>query len=509
MKPTTIGLVSALAMAVTASTVYAVTPDGGFGGPAPAGALATESRPAGSSSLTSPAEVDAPRLRSELSVGSVVRVDARVGHPTMPTSGGRTYVLLEVTADPPSATSASSGAERASVDLAIAIDRSGSMTGTRIENARRAAVGAVERLRDGDTVSVVAFDTAPQIVVPRSQISAASRPAIVGAIRAVTLGGDTCISCGIEASLTQLQGRTGSASDGKSTGVRRVLLLSDGKPTSGVSDAKSFRDIGARALSAGTSITTVGLDLGYNEEVMTAIAIASNGAHHFVESDADLPKVFEAETASLVASGVGGATAELDLAPGVELVQLFDRPFTRSGSRLVVPLGDLAKGDKRTVLLEVSVPGGAEGPRDLVNARVTYRDLVAGKDASESGVLGVALREGAATDVDAIVLDRLQRSETTAALQEANSLFSLGKGEQARQRLEGARRAVEGARQGAKLRAPKPRAEAVDRSLEEQMQQLDDARDGFAPPASPSPVDAPKQEKSKKQNAARSRDNML
>ena len=78
-----------------------------------------------------------------------------------------------------------------------------------------------------------------------------------------------------------------------------------------------------------------------------------------------------------------------------------------------------------------------------------------------------------------------------------------------RKRLDDARRSVEGARQGAKNRAPKPRAAAVDKSLEQQMQQLDDARDGFAPPASPSPADAPKQEKAKKQNAARSRDNMF
>lgn len=495
MKPTTIGLISALAMAVTASTVYAVTPDGGFGGvPREADA---EVHAALSSNPVGAAEVEAPRLRSELSVGTVVHLEGRVGHPTMPTSGGRTYVLLEATADAPS------GVQRPSVDLSIAVDRSGSMTGTRIENARRSAIGAVERLRDGDTVSVVAFDTAPQIVVPRTTVSASSRPGIVDAIRAVSLGGDTCISCGIEASMAQLQASAGGG------GVRRVLLLSDGKPTSGVADVKSFRDIGARALGAGTSITTVGLDLGYNEEVMTAIAIASNGAHHFVESDADLQRVFESEAASLVASAVGGATAELELAPGVELVQLFDRPFTRSGSRLVVPLGDLAKGDKRTVLLEVTVPGGAEGPRDLVNARVAYRDLGAGKDASEGGVLGVALHEGAATDVDAVVLDRLKRSETTAALQEANSLFSLGKGDQARKRLEDARRSVDDARRGAKNRAPKPRAEAVDRSLEDQARQLDDARDGFAAPARPSPFDAPKQEKAKKQNASRSRDNML
>ena len=120
--------------------------------------------------------------------------------------------------------------------------------------------------------------------------------------------------------------------------------------------------------------------------------------------------------------------------------------------------------------------GVQEQARDVVDARVAYRDLGAGKDASERGVLGLALRGNTPGELDAVVLDRLTRSETTAALQEANSLFSLGKGAEARKRLDDARRSVDEARQGAKQRAPKPRAAAVDRSFEEQGKQLDDAR---------------------------------
>ena len=63
----------------------------------------------------------------------------------------------------------------APVNLSLVIDRSGSMKGTRIRNAISAARSAVDRLDDGDVVSVVTFDTQTQVVVARDHHRARAR----------------------------------------------------------------------------------------------------------------------------------------------------------------------------------------------------------------------------------------------------------------------------------------------------------------------------------------------
>ena len=108
---------------------------------------------------------------SRFTAGQNLMIEGRVGHPKIArNSRGETFVLLEVkgsdTAKPKTA---------AHVNLAIVMDRSGSMKGSRLPNAIRAATAAVDRLNDGDTVSVITFDTRTSIVVPPTEIGAGSR----------------------------------------------------------------------------------------------------------------------------------------------------------------------------------------------------------------------------------------------------------------------------------------------------------------------------------------------
>src|SRR4029079_14105162 len=97
--------------------------------------------------------------------------------------------------EPSSEASPSASAKAQPLELAIVVDRSGSMKGERIANAVAAAVGAVDRMRDGDSVVVVSFDTQAQVVVPRTVVDASTRQSITSSIRTIRLGGDTCVSC--------------------------------------------------------------------------------------------------------------------------------------------------------------------------------------------------------------------------------------------------------------------------------------------------------------------------
>ena len=56
--------------------------------------------------------------------------------------------------------------KRKNLNLAIVIDRSGSMSGQPLEEAKKSAIMLVEKLAQTDRISIIAYDNYPQIIVP-------------------------------------------------------------------------------------------------------------------------------------------------------------------------------------------------------------------------------------------------------------------------------------------------------------------------------------------------------
>ena len=470
MKPSRVALLAALGMTLTSVSVYSLTPPGGF--------ASVNSRGSGAENVPAaeqvPEKKEAPAVQSELSRftdGKTLTVEGRVGHAKIARTGsGETFVMLEV-----KAADGVAQVNSAPVNLSLVIDRSGSMKGTRIRNAISAAQAAVDRLGDGDAVSVVTFDTQTQVVVPVTTIGPGARERVNAAIRGIGLGGDTCISCGIEEGmrlLAQTQDR-----------VNRIILLSDGDANHGVRDVPGFRGIAQRAQARGVSVTTIGVDVEFNEKIMTAIAQDSNGRHYFVADDSGLSRVFEEEAQSLTRTVASNTEVAVELAPGVELDRVYDRSFRRAGNQILIPLGTLAGSDVKTVLLKVRVPHDREGVTPVASVELGYRDLTTGSDGRCGGKLGLEVvgSPSEAVEIDSVVSGRVQRSETAAALKDANNLFEQGKLDEARRRLtarEDALRAVATVAHGA---APAAKKKDVDQDFAGQIAALDDANTNFKP----------------------------
>jgi Ca-activated chloride channel family protein len=475
MKPTRVALLAALGMFFTSVSVYSLTPPGGLS----RGGASSDTLP--TAEVASDTPHDPPAVAAEIgrfTDGKTLTVEGRVGNARLARgSNGETFVMLEVkSADGVVAKSA------AEVNLSLVIDRSGSMKGTRIRNAISAAQGAVDRLHDGDVVSVVTFDTQTQVVVPATTIGPGARERINASIRGIGLGGDTCISCGLEEGmrlLAQTQGK-----------VNRILLLSDGDANHGVRDLPGFRSIAQRAQGRGVSVTTIGVDVDYNEKIMAAIAQDSNGRHYFVADDSGLGRVFEEEAQSLTRTVASDAEVRVDLAPGVELDRVFDRSFRRAGNEVIVPLGAFTDVDVKTVLLRVRVPHDKTGAVAVASVELGYRDLATGSDGRCGGKLALEVVPSAAeaAEIDPLVSGRVQRSETAAALKDANKLFEQGKIEEARSRLAVREQTLRGEAEKAKKAAPIGRAKEVDLDFDKQIAAVGGANNGFA---TPPPANAP------------------
>ncbi len=95
--------------------------------------------------------------------------------------------------------------------------------------------------------------------------------------------------------------------------VNRVILISDGIANVGPSSPEALGNLGASLGKEGISVTTIGLEAEYNEDLMTKLAMYSDGNHAFAETPQDLARIFDHEfndILSVIAQDVTRSTLE-------------------------------------------------------------------------------------------------------------------------------------------------------------------------------------------------------
>ncbi len=408
MKPGKLVLISTVGMALTSVAVWQATR------PASGSQSARVDKPAIEPKIPErpdPVAID----RSSFQVGSTLMMEGRLGHAVLPAGrDSETFVSVSINAD-----AAKRASRPAAMSLAIAIDRSGSMKGARLANAVDAARTSIKRLRPGDTVSVVAYATDIEVLVPTTAITADNRDKLLAKLAGLRARGDTCISCGITTAMRLVGG---------GAKVNRLLLLSDGEATAGIRHEDGFRRLAESCRQMGASITTIGVDVDYNERIMAALARESNGRHYFVQDAAALASIFDQEMQSLEQTVASNAEVTLDMAPGVFVDQVFDRSFSRRGESIVVPMGSFTAGEKKTLLVRVRLPRSSAGDRPVAGVALAYDDLADEKAGRCEGDLVARLSNDAAdlSPLDGLVSARVSRSETRTTLEKANDLFASG-----------------------------------------------------------------------------------
>ncbi|GEM_PF-946850 len=449
MRIAIVGALAILGMSLTSATVWSLSsPDPESTSGSRRAQVPSGSTPGAAPSVlglfTNPQAEPPSRPKVDKSTfvtGKTLMIEGRLGHGRMLADArGETFLFIDVRNDPGSTIrSGSSDIPRRStfaqpVNLAIAIDHSGSMKGQRERNATAAAAGMVGRLRDGDTVSIVTYATEARMLVATTTIDTRSRQRILEQLRdgsASRPSGNTCISCGLDLALRSLENRR--------AGVDRMLLLSDGEANRGVRDEPGIRALARKARNRGVSISSIGVDIDYNERLMSALAREANGHHYFSETGSNLEQIFDQEFETLVSSVAKNGELVVELSPGVRVAEVFDRSYRQVGRRLTVPLGTFSAGEDKTLLIRLDVPPSPSGERPIANITLRYDDLYTERPGECFGVLATTMIDTPAevAPLDAIVLSRLTRSETASTLQESNRLFALGRVGEAKALVDG------------------------------------------------------------------------
>ena len=365
-----------------------------------------------------------------------VRPDRRL---IRPTSHSQRFVLARITA--PRATTER---ERPPVNLAIVLDRSGSMSGEKIRVAKVAVEEAIARLRPDDRFSVVAYDDVVDVVIESTPASAEARRGAIERLRAVDARGSTNLGEG------WLRGCEQVARHLVDRGVNRCLLLTDGLANVGMTDPDQLASHAAELRARGVSTSTFGVGNDFDERLLQALADAGGGHFYYI---ADAPQIRDAitsevgETLEVVARNVD---LEITARDDIRIEPISPYPVRTGGNRTLVALGDLGSEQVVEVVLRLSFPYGEIGREIGAIVALTDRDGIFGPGGSgetEPQRLTWSYADDRANDDqprDAEVDRAVGRLFAARARQEAVRRNRAGDYEGARRILDGTARRIRG-----------------------------------------------------------------
>jgi Ca-activated chloride channel family protein len=284
------------------------------------------------------------------------------------------------------------------MNLAIALDRSGSMQGAKIEKARQAACLAVDQLAEGDYFSLVTYDNATEVLIPPQRLGGAGhRDELKSMIDRVRPGGGTALYAGV--SLAARQARQHAEREF----LNRVILLSDGLANVGPSRTSDLVELGRDLRRESISVTTIGVGDDYNEDLMTALAESSNANYYYVRDAEKLPGIFSEELGvarTLVARGV---TIRITVPDGVRLREIVGRPDISVREREAeIRLPEYFGAEKRRFLARCVVEGEETERLEVASVDLQYESADGRHAAPQQLAAAVTFTEEESKSADSI-----------------------------------------------------------------------------------------------------------
>lgn len=264
---------------------------------------------------------------------------------------------------------ASKDNQRKPLNLALVLDRSGSMNGQPMEEARRCAAYIIDQLTDRDRASLVVYDHAVEVLVPSTPVK--DKALFKRAIDEIYSRGSTNLFEGWHEGAKQ--GLVAVDSDYLS----RVLLLSDGCANQGLTDTADITHYCAEMANAGVSTSTYGLSTHFNEELMVEMARAGAGQSYYGESAEDLMDPFQEEFSLLSSLCARHLKLRLSAQSGVKFELLNDYPQLEDGSW---QLPDVSYDGEVWALVKVTVPADLPAPAnggdvDILTGFLSFTDI--------------------------------------------------------------------------------------------------------------------------------------
>jgi Ca-activated chloride channel family protein len=276
-----------------------------------------------------------------------------IGH-----SGGTVYLQMEII------TGDVVYKKQRPMNICVVLDRSGSMADDKkIDYAKKALQSLIDRLSSDDYLSIAIYDDEIETLLPMQKVTNKRR--IKALVDEVYPRNSTNLGGGMQEGFRQIDRNL------KREYINRVILMSDGLANVGVTDPHELNRIARRYRNKSISLTTMGVGLDYNENLMLGLAEAGGGNYYFIESPKQLASIFEKELHGLSAVVAQNARIELSLGSGVRINDVIGCEWNTENNTWIIPLGDLYANEQRDLTIELQLPEGA-GVKEIASAVLKY-----------------------------------------------------------------------------------------------------------------------------------------
>jgi Ca-activated chloride channel homolog len=280
------------------------------------------------------------------------------------------------------------GAPRRKLNLSLVLDRSGSMAGTPLKQAVKAAQALVGELGADDRLSVVIYDDNVETIVPPDLVK--DRAKVEGLLGKVRAGGCTNLSGG------WLEGCKHVAKHASKEVVNRVLLLTDGQANMGITSNDVLVKTAREKAEGGVVTTTLGFGSSFNEDLLIGMARAAEGNFYFIESPDDVTQVFKIELEGLSTVVAQNLLVTVRPEDVVEHGWVLNKyRIEERDKELDVTIGDVYAVEDRVLAMDLLARPKAEGPTKIATIKYAYQEVVEGAIKDRTGEIVVTVNAGA------------------------------------------------------------------------------------------------------------------
>lgn len=251
-------------------------------------------------------------------------------------------------------------------DMVIVLDRSGSMQGQKISDAKQAALKLLENLSAQDRFGLVTYSNDVRVDSPLVPVTESAREHLVSVINRIYADGSTNLAGGLQEGIHILTQTAKIGNPG------RLILISDGLANVGITEPAALGNMASIAVEKEFVISTVGVGNDFNEQLMTAIADRGTGNYYYMETPESFAGVFLNEfhrTRTAVATSV---EIRIPLSKGVTLADASGYPVQIKDNAAVFYPGDLLSGQSRKIFLTFRIPVHEENSFEVSNITAKF-----------------------------------------------------------------------------------------------------------------------------------------
>jgi Ca-activated chloride channel family protein len=251
------------------------------------------------------------------------------------------------------------------LNVALVIDRSGSMGGPKLRFVKEAAQHLLDRLSGTDQVSVVTYDDEVTVAFEPQKLHGDGRERAKQAVAAIREGGSTALFDGWLAGAERVAGKPVEGA------VTRVFLLTDGLANQGETRQEVLEHHARELFVRGVATSTFGVGTDFNQFLLEGMAAGGGGSYRFIESPQQIPAMFGEELGDLLSTSARSVSITVGIPAGASVTLLGDLPHTVEGGILTIPVGDVYADQERSFYLEALLPPRAgDAPPPALSVRV-------------------------------------------------------------------------------------------------------------------------------------------